>query len=70
MLYGGRVTLGAMFGATALSMVIGIVWGFAAGLGLPLFDEILMRLADVAMAIPQILFGLVFIAAFGTSLGT
>jgi peptide/nickel transport system permease protein len=68
MLYGGRVTLGAMFGATALSMIIGIVWGFAAGLGLPVFDEILMRLADVAMAIPQILFGLVFIAAFGTSL--
>ena len=68
MLYGGRVTLGAMFGATALSMVIGIVWGFAAALGLPVFDEILMRLADVAMAIPQILFGLVFIAAFGTSL--
>ncbi len=27
-----------------------------------------MRIADVAMAIPQILFGLVFIAAFGTSL--
>jgi ABC-type dipeptide/oligopeptide/nickel transport system permease subunit len=68
MLYGGRVTLGAAAGATALSMVIGVVWGFAAALGLPLFDEVLMRIADVAMAIPQILFGLVFIAAFGTSL--
>jgi peptide/nickel transport system permease protein len=68
MLYGGRVTLGVAFGATALSMVLGIAWGFAAALGLPLFDEALMRLADVAMAIPQILFGLVFIAAFGTSL--
>ena len=68
MLYGGRVTLGVAFGATALSMVLGIAWGFAAALGLPLFDEALMRVADVAMAIPQILFGLVFIAAFGTSL--
>jgi peptide/nickel transport system permease protein len=68
MLYGGRVTLGVAFGATALSMVLGIAWGFAAALGLPLFDEALMRIADVAMAIPQILFGLVFIAAFGTSL--
>jgi peptide/nickel transport system permease protein len=29
---------------------------------------VLMRIADVAMAIPQILFGLVIIAAFGTSL--
>jgi ABC-type dipeptide/oligopeptide/nickel transport system permease subunit len=26
MLYGGRVTLGAAFGATALSMVLGIAW--------------------------------------------
>ena len=68
MLYGGRVTLGVAFGATALSMVLGIAWGFGAALGLPLFDEVLMRIADVAMAIPQILFGLVFIAAFGTSL--
>jgi len=68
MLYGGRVTLGAAFGATALSMVIGIAWGFGAALGLPLLDEVLMRTADVAMAIPQILFGLVFIAAFGTDL--
>jgi peptide/nickel transport system permease protein len=68
MLYGGRVTLGAALGATALSMVLGIAWGFAAALGVPLLDEVLMRTADVAMAIPQILFGLVFIAAFGTSL--
>ena len=68
MLYGGRVTLGAAFGATALSLVLGVAWGFAAALGVPLVDELLMRTADVAMAIPQILFGLVFIAAFGTSL--
>jgi peptide/nickel transport system permease protein len=68
MLYGGRVTLGAALGATALSMVLGIAWGFAAALGVSLLDEVLMRTADVAMAIPQILFGLVFIAAFGTSL--
>ena len=68
MLYGGRVTLGAAFGATALSMVLGVAWGYAAALGVPLVDEVLMRTADVAMAIPQILFGLVFIAAFGTDL--
>ena len=68
MLYGGRITLGAALGATTLSMVLGIAWGYAAALGVPLVDEVLMRTADVAMAIPQILFGLVFIAAFGTSL--
>jgi ABC-type dipeptide/oligopeptide/nickel transport system permease subunit len=68
MLYGGRITLGAALGATALSMVLGIAWGYGAALGPALLDEVLMRTADVSMAIPQILFGLVFIAAFGTSL--
>jgi ABC-type dipeptide/oligopeptide/nickel transport system permease subunit len=68
MLYGGRITLGAAFGATALSMLLGIAWGYGAALGPGLLDEVLMRTADVSMAIPQILFGLVFIAAFGTSL--
>jgi ABC-type dipeptide/oligopeptide/nickel transport system permease subunit len=68
MLYGGRITLGAAFGATALSMVLGVAWGYGAALGPALIDEVLMRTADVTMAIPQILFGLVFIAAFGTSL--
>jgi peptide/nickel transport system permease protein len=68
MLYGGRITLGAAFGATALSMLLGIGWGYGAALGPALVDEALMRTADVSMAIPQILFGLVFIAAFGTSL--
>jgi peptide/nickel transport system permease protein len=68
MLYGGRISLGAALGATALSMVLGIAWGYGAALGPALLDEVLMRTADVTMAIPQILFGLVFIAAFGTSL--
>jgi peptide/nickel transport system permease protein len=68
MLYGGRISLGAALGATTLSMVLGISWGYGAALGPALLDEVLMRTADVTMAIPQILFGLVFIAAFGTSL--
>ncbi len=64
---GGRISLAIGAGATVVSMLLGALWGFAAALGRGLLDEILMRLADVTMAIPQLLFALVFVAAFGAS---
>jgi ABC-type dipeptide/oligopeptide/nickel transport system permease subunit len=64
---GGRISLGIAAGATVVSMALGLLWGFAAALGRGLPDELLMRLADVTMAIPQLLFALVFVAAFGAS---
>lgn len=64
---GGRISLGIAAGATVVSMLLGALWGFAAALGRGLLDELLMRLADVTMAIPQLLFALVFVAAFGAS---
>ena len=64
---GGRISLAIGAGATAVSMLLGALWGFAAALGRGLLDELLMRLADVTMAIPQLLFALVFVAAFGAS---
>lgn len=66
-LYGGRISLTVAFGATALSMVLGFVWGLAAALLRRAVAEPLMRLADVVMGIPGILLALVFVAAFGTS---
>lgn len=64
---GGRISLGIAAGATVVSMLLGALWGFAAALGRGLLDELLMRLADVTMAIPQLLFALVFVAAFGAT---
>lgn len=64
---GGRISLAIAGGATVVSMLLGALWGFAAALGRGLVDELLMRLADVTMAIPQLLFALVFVAAFGAS---
>ncbi len=64
---GGRISLAIGAGATVVSMLLGALWGFAAALGRGLLDEVLMRLADVTMAIPQLLFALVFVAAFGAS---
>ena len=64
-LYGGQLTVFIAGGATLVAMVLGIAWGMAAAFGRGWVDEILMRLADTVMAIPQILFALVFIFAFG-----
>lgn len=64
---GGRISLSIGAGATVVSMLLGALWGFGAALSRGLLDEVLMRLADVSMAIPQLLFALVFVAAFGAS---
>ncbi len=64
-LYGGQLTIFIAGGATLVAMVLGIAWGMAAAFGRGWIDEVLMRLADTVMAIPQILFALVFISAFG-----
>lgn len=64
-LHGGQLTIAIAGGATVVAMVLGIAWGMAAAFGRGILDEILMRLADTVMAIPQILFALVFISAFG-----
>jgi peptide/nickel transport system permease protein len=65
--YGGRISLGVAAGATVISMLLGCLWGFTAAVRRGWVDEVLMRLADVAMAIPQMLFALVLVAAFGAS---
>ncbi|QYH37195.1 ABC transporter permease [Salinibacterium sp. M195] len=66
-LYGGQLTMFIAVGATAVAMAIGTVWGMLAAFARGLADEILMRLADTVMAIPQMLFALVFISAFGAT---
>lgn len=63
-LYGGQLTIFIAAAATAVAMVIGTIWGMLAAFGRGLVDEILMRLADTVMAVPQMLFALVFISAF------
>jgi peptide/nickel transport system permease protein len=66
-LYGGRTSIVVAFSATAIAMVLGVAWGFAAALRQGWLDEILMRVADVLMAMPAILLALVLVAAFGAT---
>ncbi len=66
-LFGGQLTMFITAGATAVAMFIGVIWGMIAAFARGLADEVLMRLADTVMAIPQMLFALVFISAFGAT---
>ncbi|HST42957.1 MAG TPA: ABC transporter permease [Conexibacter sp.] len=66
-LYGGRLTLLISGGAVLVAFVLGTTWGFLAALRRGIVDELLMRTADALMAIPQLLFALVCISAFGAS---
>jgi ABC-type dipeptide/oligopeptide/nickel transport system permease subunit len=68
LLYGGRLSLMVCAGSVLIAFVIGTLWGVFAAERRGVVDEVLMRTADVAMAIPQILFALVCVAAFGASL--
>jgi peptide/nickel transport system permease protein len=67
-LYGGRTSLGMAALATLIAMVLGSIWGFAAAFKQGWVGEILMRAADLTLGMPVILLGLVFVAAFGTSI--
>jgi peptide/nickel transport system permease protein len=66
-LYGGRIALGIAFGATAVAMVIGVVWGFLSAQAGGWVDEVLMRVVDAVMAIPIVMFALILVAALGTN---
>jgi ABC-type dipeptide/oligopeptide/nickel transport system permease subunit len=68
LLYGGRLSLTVCAGSVVIAFLIGTIWGVSAAERRGFVEEILMRTADVTMAIPQILFALVCVAAFGASL--
>jgi len=68
LMVGGRITVIVAAGSALLSILIGVTWGVLAAARRGWMDEVLMRTADAFMAIPQIVFALVFVAAFGSSI--
>jgi peptide/nickel transport system permease protein len=67
-LYGARLSLIIGFGATFISLIIGVPLGLIAGFKRGRIDEWLMRGADVLMSFPPILLGLLVLAATSPSL--
>ena len=66
-IYGVRVSLLIGILAVAISAVFGIVLGLIAGFYGGIFDDVIMRLADVQLAIPLILLAIAVIVVLGSS---
>src|SRR5690606_30463512 len=67
LLYGARNTLGIAFATTMLACVIGGALGMlAAGKG-GWLDQVIGRVIDIIMSVPQIIFALLLLSFFGTS---
>ena len=67
-IWGARTTIGISFAATMLAYFVGITLGIAAAVAGGWTDSILSRLVDAILAFPNIMLGLIIIAAFGSSI--
>ena len=67
-LFGARLSLIIGFGATLISVVIGVPLGLVAGYKRGAIDEWMMRGADVLMSFPPIMLGLLVLAVTTPSL--
>lgn len=66
-LSGARYTVGIAFGSAILACSVGVTLGMIAAVIGGWFDMILSRLLDALNGIPSLLFGLVVVAAVGSS---
>ncbi len=68
LLYGGRTTLWASIAATAITVILGLVFGaIAAILGGP-SDRVIVGISNAALAIPGLLLAMIIIAGMGTGI--
>jgi len=70
LIYGARNTVGIAFLTTALAFLVGSVLGLWAALAGGWIDQILSRFVDALMAIPALIFSLLLLTIFGTSVTT
>jgi len=67
-IYGTRVSLVVGLGGVALALAIGLVVGLVAGYVRGWVEEVAMRLADVQLSLPYLLFVVAIIGVLGPSL--
>lgn len=68
LLYGGRLSLLISLAAVAVSCIVGTALGILAGYFRRTTDLLVMRLADIQLSIPLMLFAIMIIAVMGSSL--
>jgi oligopeptide transport system permease protein len=64
-LYGARTSLAIGVVATAVSLLIGVIWGATAGFIGGRVDELMMRFVDVLYSLPYIFFVIILLTIFG-----
>ena len=67
-MYGGRVSLMVGFIATAVALVIGILWGAVAGFVGGRLDAVMMRIVDIMYALPFMIFIVLLMVVFGRNI--
>ncbi len=67
--YGARNTIGIAILTTILSFLIGTTLGTMAAYARGWMDQLLSRSVDVLMAIPNLIFALMLLAVFGSTIG-
>ena len=67
LIYSARNTVGIAVATTALAFTIGMILGLAAAISRGWLDQILSRSVDVMMAIPSLIFALVLLSIFGST---
>jgi peptide/nickel transport system permease protein len=68
LIYGARNTVGVALLTTLLSFALGGGLGLLAAIAKGWIDQVLSRIVDALMAIPVLIFALLLLAIFGTSL--
>ena len=67
LIYGARNTVGIAVATTLLAFLIGGAFGLIAAIDRSYIDQALSRLVDVFMAIPSLIFALVLLSIFGST---
>jgi peptide/nickel transport system permease protein len=68
LIYGARMTMAVALDTTLLSFLIGTVTGFLAAVGGKWIDTALSRFVDVMLSIPLLIFALIILSVFGSSI--
>ncbi len=70
MMYGSRMTIGVALAVTTLSFAIGILTGLVSAVVGGWVDVFFTRLVDVMLSIPSLIFALIILGVFGSSIPT
>lgn len=70
LIFGARMTIGVALMTTILSFLVGTAAGLLAAIGGPIIDQVLSRFVDVMLSIPLLVFALIILSMFGSSIPT